>query len=50
MQAAGEAPGGGGHLTVAIAAGPEPIVVDQELARLRGQILEEPDERVAEHG
>ncbi len=32
VQAAGEAPGGGRHLTVAIAAGPEPVVVDQELA------------------
>ncbi len=50
VQTAGETAGGGGHLAVLIAARSEPVVVDEELAGLRGQVLEEVDERLAGHG
>ena len=49
-QASCETAGGGRHVAVSIASGPEPVVVDQELAGLRRKVLEEVGERLARHG
>jgi hypothetical protein len=50
MEPGGECARGATHVLIAVRAAPEPVVVDEEIAAARGEIVEEIDERVARHG